>query len=118
MAVTLPTVNEVSIHIAFHNHPISLLFHKTVYDVNLSFEVRSVVSFVAFMNFGPRNSFVKLGPGVSTVFLPYDLLMAVDSAINNGYFIVFYKTESFTAFAIKTDSKMTDKYVKIILTYL
>ena len=69
MVVTFPTVNEVSIHIAFHNHPISpsdtteiLLertgianhppintfwgqFHKTVYGVNLSFEVRSAVSF-------------------------------------------------------------------------
>ena len=37
--------------------------------------------------------------------------MAVDSAINNAYFIVFCKTESFTALAIKTDSKRTDKYV-------
>ena len=27
--------------------------------------------------------------------------MAVDSAINNAYLIVFYKTESFTALAIK-----------------
>ena len=43
--------------------------------------------------------------------------MALDSAINNTYFIVFYKTESFTALAIKTDSKRTDKYVKILLTY-
>ena len=44
--------------------------------------------------------------------------MAVDSAINNAYFIVFYKTESFAALAIKTDSKRTDdKYVKILLTY-
>ena len=60
---------------------------------------------------------MKLGPRVSTVFLPSDLLMAVDSAINNAYFIVFYKTESFTALAIKNDSKRTDKYVKILLTY-
>ena len=44
--------------------------------------------------------------------------MAVDSAINNVYFIVFYKTESFTALAIKPDSKRTDKYVKILLTYI
>ena len=43
--------------------------------------------------------------------------MAVDSAINNAYFIVFYKTEYFTAAAIKNDSKMTDKYVKILLIY-
>ena len=57
--------------------------------------------FITFTNFVPRNSFVKLGAGVSTVFLPQDLLMAVDSAKNNAYFIVFYKTESFTALAIK-----------------
>ena len=41
--------------------------------------------------------------------------MAVDSAINNAYFIVFYKTESFTALAVKYDSKQTAKYVKILL---
>ena len=38
--------------------------------------------------------------------------MAVDSAINNAYSIVFYKTESFTALEIKNDSKRADKYVK------
>ena len=43
--------------------------------------------------------------------------MAIDSAINNAYFIVFYKTESFNVLAIKTDSKQTDRYVKILLTY-
>ena len=59
---------------------------------------------------------MKLGSGVSTVFLPKDLLMAIDSAINNAYFILFYKTESFTALAIKNDSKRTDKYVKILLS--
>ena len=60
---------------------------------------------------------MKLDPGVLTFFLPYDLLMAIDSAINNVYFIKFYKTESFTALAIKTDSKRTDKFVKILYTY-
>ena len=60
---------------------------------------------------------MKLGPGVSTVFLPSDFLMAMDFAINNAYFIVFYETETFTALAIKIDSKRTDKYVKILLTY-
>ena len=60
---------------------------------------------------------MKLGSGVSAVFLPKDLLMAIDSAINNAYFILVYKTESFTALAIKkTDSKKTDKYVKILLS--
>ena len=48
---------------------------------------------------------MKLSPVVSTVFLPLDLLMAVDSAINNAYLIVFYKTESFTALAIKMTQK-------------
>ena len=51
---------------------------------------------------------MELGSGVSTVFLPLDLLMTVGSAMNYAYFIVFYKTESFTAMAIKTDSKRTD----------
>ena len=44
--------------------------------------------------------------------------MAVDSAINNDYFIVFYKTESFTALAIKkTDSKRADENVKILFSF-
>ena len=46
--------------------------------------------------------------------------MAIDSAINNAYFIVFYKNESFTALAIKIDSKSIDsmyKYVKISFSY-
>ena len=39
--------------------------------------------------------------GLRPFIFPSDLLMAVDSAINNAYFIVFYKTDSFTALAIK-----------------